>query len=285
MKPSTFKRNLLWLRICITTFLLAILCLLLFSFTASVRISDDVWKQLGINQMQGTERIKSSFINNYFNEYGLKNAKNIAAGNRAAVAKDILAYTRQYVNSNVFKSEYEKAREYARPRESQPNNKSKESIRKGEIEETKKLIKRTEEIIRTSEGELKKTMEDVLAMHKANLKDYESPDSKMINMLWEGELNTRENDKKRYLDNVKVWEQNYPADYKQVIKMRLQKYLGIAQTVDFSAQLVEKNKKKYFVNNSYEAKNSEWKMIYRAGREVYDVTKVFAEQWLKDLEK
>jgi hypothetical protein len=57
----------------------------------------------------------------------------------------------------------------------------------------------------------------------------------------------------------------------------------VAGTVDFNAELVEKDRKKKFVNRAYEGKNYEWKMIFRAGKDVYDVAKVFAEQWLKEL--
>ncbi|MEI9945940.1 MAG: hypothetical protein WDN26_17180 [Chitinophagaceae bacterium] len=87
----------------------------------------------------------------------------------------------------------------------------------------------------------------------------------------------------RYNENMKYWEKNYPADYKDLIKARLQKYLTLAATVDFSAELTEKNGKKYFVKQEYERKNADWKMIYRAGKDVYETSKAFAESWMKEL--
>jgi hypothetical protein len=283
MKKKSLTTNLAWLRICITTFLLAVISLFLFSFTVAERAAEDLWKQLGLTQVQGAEKIRSSFFNNYFESYGLKTVKNIATGNRGAVAKDLLAYVKQYVNSPAFKAAYEKERNYTKPNVPVPNSKTKESIRKDKIEEVQKLMKKTEEIITKSEGEMKKTMQDILVMHKKNLADYQSPNSQMINMLWDQELFTRESDKKHYEENLKRWELNYPADYKQLVKTRLQRYLELAATVDFSAELVEKYGKKKFVNQKYEGKNYEWKMIFRAGGDVYEIAKPFAEQWLKEL--
>jgi hypothetical protein len=283
MKQSTFRRNLIWLRICITFFLLAIASLFLLSFTVSSRLTDDMWKQLGLTQAQGTEKIRNSFVNNYLDHYGIRNLKSIATGNRGAVAKILLEYTKKYVNSATFKIDYEKMRSQAKPIESTPRSVTKESIRKDKIEETKKLMKKTEEIIKTADGEMKKTMQGVLDIHKTNMKDYEDPNSKMINMLWQNELNDREKDKARFRDNMKNWETNFPVDYKVIIKSRLQKYLELAETVDFSAELVEKYGKKRFVNPKYEGKNDDWKMIYRAGKDVYEVTRTFAQNWLKEL--
>lgn len=283
MKKASFNKNLVWLRVCITTFLLAIISLFLFSFTVTERSAEDLWKQLGLTQLQGTEKIKKSFINDYFDTYGLKTAKNIATGNRAAVAKDLLTYVKQYVNSASFKAAYEKERASAKPTLSTPSNKTKESIRKDKIEETEKLMKTTEEIIRTSNADMKKTMQDILTMHKKNLEDYKDPNSQTINMLWEQELFIRESDKKHFEENQKRYETEYPANYRDIVKVRLKRYLELAATVDFSAELVEKDGRKRFVKSSYEAKNYEWKTVYRAGKEVYDVAKVFAEQWLKEL--
>ncbi|MBS1653277.1 MAG: hypothetical protein JSU05_00405 [Bacteroidetes bacterium] len=259
-------------------------CLFLFSFTVSEKAGDDLWKQLGITQQQGTEKIRKSFIGNYFEIYGIRNLKNIATGNRAAVAKDLLNYTKQYINSSSFKNEYAKERMNAKPFAPTPNARSKEDIRKDKIADTQKLIKATEDILKTATGDLKKTMQQVLDMHNKNLKDYQDPGSKTIDMLYQQQVSVEQNDLQHYNSSLKIWEANYPADYRQLITARVQRYLDIASSVDFSAELTERNNKKYFANPVYEGKSNEWKMIFRAGKEVYDVTRPFAEQWLKELQ-
>ncbi len=47
----------------------------LFSFKTSQKLVDDVWTQLGLNKVQGLEKVKLSFLNGYLDYYGVRNAK------------------------------------------------------------------------------------------------------------------------------------------------------------------------------------------------------------------
>jgi hypothetical protein len=283
MKPYSLKKSVRIVRICVVAFILSVISLFLFSFTVSYKLGDDVWKQLGLSEAQGQEKIKTSFLYNYLDYYGVRNFKNLAAGNRGAVAKDLLQFTKQYVSSNVFKIEYQQYREASKPIEPSKTVRSKEDIRKEKIAETEKSIKNMEESMKTMSTDMQKIMQSGIDMQKNMLKEYKDPDSQMIELFYQGEVMNRQSDLNRYKEDMEKWEMNYPADHKQLVKARLQKYLSLAATVDFNAELYEKNGKKYFVKHEYEIKNHEWKMIYRAGKEVYDVTKAFAENWLKEL--
>ena len=53
--------------------------------------------------------------------------------------------------------------------------------------------------------------------------------------------------------------------------------------MDFNAELKDQNGKKKFVNPVYEAKRPEWKMAFRAGADVTELTRAFALQWLEEL--
>lgn len=283
MKQVSLRKTMAWLRIGIPVLLAAVFSLFLLSFTVSSKLSTDIWQQLGISQQAGTEKIKTSFLSNYFDHYGVRNAKNIATGNSAAIAKDLLAYTKQYISSAAFKTEYEKLRTQAKPTEPTGVAKSKEDIRKEKISETLKSIKEIEESMKTMDAEMKKIMQPGLDYQKNNLKDYQDPNSQLIELFYQGEQMNRDNDTRRYKEEMQYWQTNYPADYKALIKARLEKYLSIASTVDFGAELTERNGKKYFVKQEYERKSSDWKMIFRAGKDVYEVTKSFAQAWLKEL--
>ena len=59
--------------------------------------------------------------------------------------------------------------------------------------------------------------------------------------------------------------------------------LDVTKDVDFNASLKEQYGKKKFVNPAYEAKRPEWKMAFRAGKEVTEMTRAFAQQWLNEL--
>ena len=67
------------------------------SFTAQ-KFSDDFLKQLGISQQGADEKITNSILGGYIDSYGLRSAKNIAAGNRKAVTVDLLNYIKKHVN-------------------------------------------------------------------------------------------------------------------------------------------------------------------------------------------
>ena len=258
--------------------------ILLFSFSVK-RYTNDVWNQLGLSQEKGIESIKQSFLQGYLYSYGAKTAKNIVAGEKAAVTKDLLTYTKQYINSEEFKKEYEKSRQGTRPMEpSRKTAKTKEEIRKEKIAELEKSIKDVEKNMPSFTPEVKKVMEPLLETQKNTLKDYKDPDSEMIEMMAQGEKMSVENDWKYYNEQVKKWEGEYPANANVFVKRRLQQYLDIVGTVDFSATLKDVNGKKKFVNAAYEYKPADWKKVYRAGKEVNDVAKPFVSGWIKELQ-
>jgi len=258
--------------------------ILLFSFSVK-RYTNDVWNQLGLSQEKGIESIKQSFLQGYLYSYGAKTAKNIVAGEKAAVAKDLLTYTKQYINSDEFKKEYEKSRQGTKPMEpSRKTAKTKEEIRKEKIAELEKSIKDVEKNMPSFTPEVKKVMEPLLETQKNTLKDYRDPDSEMIEMMAQGEKMSVENDWKYYNEQVKKWEGEYPANANVFVKRRLQQYLDIVGTVDFSATLKDVNGKKKFVNAAYEYKPADWKKVYRAGKEVNDVVKPLVSDWIKELQ-
>jgi flagellar biosynthesis/type III secretory pathway chaperone len=244
--------------------------------------ADDLWRQLGITQQQGMEKIRNSFMNGYLEYYGVKNAKNIASGNRAGVTKDLLSYAKTYVNSTAFRAAWEKERLAAKPTPPEKQVFNKEDIRNEKLAEVQKWIKQSQDLIKQMpqlEKDMKKTMEEYNKIQA----DYKDPNSKMIDAYYQQKLRETKDEMTGYEESIKKWNENYPADQKQRIKKYLQKYLEVATTVDFDAALTEKYGKKIFVKKEYEYKGSDWKMIFRAGKEVYEVAKPFTEQWFKEL--
>lgn len=276
--------NILLIKLKAIAFILGVALISLFSlsFTTSERLADDIWKQLGMTKIQGTDGVKQSFLNGYLHYYGARNARNIAVGNRGGVAKDLLAYTKQYIGSETFKKEYDLLRKQAKPIPSERKVRTKEEIRKEELARLEKSVKESQEIMKTS-AEMAKIMKPVIEMNKKTIEEYKKTDNKTIELMYQGELDGAERDKIYYQESVVRWEKEFPADYRQLIAVRLQKYLDLAATVDFNAELKQAGNKKKFVNPAYEGKAYDWKQIYRAGKEVYNVAKPFAEQWIKEL--
>ena len=275
--------NLLLLKLKLLSIILltALLSIFLFSFSTSRSIADDIWKQLGMTRDQGLDGVKQSFLNGYLYYYGAKNAKNIALNNRGAVARDLLTYTKQYVSSPVFKGEYEKLRKDAKPEEEVVKVRNKEDIRKEKIAETEKSIAKTLEIMK--QKDMVKVMQPTLDILKKTLEDYKQPDNKYIEAFYQYEIRESEDRKRSYRERLARWEKEYPVDFNVKIKERLQQFLTLSATVDFDAELKQVGNKKKFVNPTYEGKSYDWKQIYRAGKDLIEPARAFAEKWLSEL--
>jgi hypothetical protein len=285
-KNNVMKRNSKSLIIKRAGFVLCtsvILSIVLLSFSVN-RAVDDVWKQLGISQQTGNDNIKNSFLSGYFYHYGAEAVRNATSGNRAAAAGTLLTYVKQFVNSDGFKKEYEAQRQAKKPQvQERKTPRSADKIRKDMIDETQKALDDLTTRMKTMTPDMQKLMEPTVKSYEEMIKSYKDPKNEMFTMMATVESQLYEQNGKSDVDEMKKWEEEWPADVKPLIKKRLQKYLSISATVDFSAELKDKNGKKVFVKDEYERKSADWKMIYRAGADVNGVAKGFAEQWLKEL--
>jgi hypothetical protein len=92
---------------------------------------------------------------------------------------------------------------------------------------------------------------------------------------------------RRILDNAvdnaidsKDNENKYPTDPQKLIKKRLEEFIEVSGSVDFDARLSGRS----FANTEYEGKDDQWKMCYRAGREVVAAAREEAKKWLSELQ-
>jgi hypothetical protein len=255
---------------------------LLFVSYKAEKIYADLWQQLGLTKVEGTTQIRESFMFGYLQYYGARNIKKIATGDRIAVAKELLAYTRQYVQSEGFKKEYASSRLTSKPIEPEAP-KTEERIRKEKVQDMKEDIAKTEKAIKEVQPNLKKIFEDNLVMQKKMLKDYEDPNSKNIKMMYKMELSNHEYNVNRYNKQLKEWEESSPENPMLLVKKRLQEVLDITKDVDFNAELTVKYGKKVFVNPAYERKHDNWKYAFRAGKEVTETVRAFAQQWISEI--
>ena len=261
---------------------LSITSFVLMAFKAKQMYSD-IFQQLGISKTKADENIRSSFLNGYFHYYGAEKAKNILTGNRAEIAKDLLNYTKQQVNSEAFRKQYEQMRKDAMPEEPTEKLLTKEEVRKREIAGVEKSLAESAKTIKEL-PDMAKILQPTIDMLKKNLADYKDPKSAAIEMYYQGEVYEHEHRIKRYKERLAQWEKDYPANYKLVIKERLQKFISLAKTVDFTAELKTVGNKKKFVNPAYEGKSYEWKQVFRAGKEVIIPAIAFAENWIREME-
>lgn len=256
----------------------------LFSSYHTKKMADDLWKMLGLSRQTGTDGIRNSFLNGYLYYYGARNAKNLAVSDRAAVARDLLQYTKEYISGEEFKKQFDEIRKQAKPQE--PALKPLRSIaeiQKDEIAKTEKSIREAEKTIKELSPDIAKGIQPVLDMHRKNLKEYQDPNHRNFAAIAMGEKYEQEDAIRRYKEQMERWERDYPESINAFIAGKLKKMLEYTNGIDYNAALVEKYGKKRFVNPAYEGKRTEWKQGFRAGKEVTEQARSFAQKWLAEL--
>lgn len=266
---------------CLATAVIVITgAVIMLSFTAQ-KMADDFLKQLGISKVNADAKIESSILEGSLDQFGLRNAKNIALGNRAVVTKDLLNYVKARVNSDAFIKAYNETKQQQKP--TMNILKTPEENQKERIDNAKKLLAETETNYKKADATLKPVFEKMVTEAKKQLKDAEDPNSK-----------TNANYRKNYVQSAKFaeegnkrmlaeWEAKYPANHLLFVKNRMQQFLDETKDIDFNAELVIKNGKKIFVNRAYESKGNTWKMGFRAGKEVVETSRIFIQNWMNEI--
>lgn len=67
------------------------------------------------------------------------------------------------------------------------------------------------------------------------------------------------------------------------LRRRLQEFLDLSADVDFAAATTGSGSSRRFVKEEYEAKSSQWKMCFRAGKEATGAARAFAQEWMESL--
>ena len=250
------------------------------SFTVH-RIGEDFMKQLGISKTAADEKISNSILGGSLDAYGLKNAKNIVTGNRAQVAKDLLVYTKTYLNSPAFKKDYETLRQNNKP--VKQTVKTPAEVKSEQIAAIKKMISDSETALKTANSTMKPIYENLIVEGKKQLAAAEAPDNKQFKMYEKNYPEMLKNIDQSHEMLIQDWEKVYPADASQFVKRRLEEFMNETSDIDFNAEVVNKNGKKIFVKSEYEDKSNRWKMAYRAGKEVVEPARAFVTEWISEI--
>jgi hypothetical protein len=257
-----------------------ILSSLIICITATAfKVADDIITRLGMQQ----ETARYYFVNNLVGRFDngpmelgseggdpnsvynqlksfrlpyARSLKTVTEGDKAAAASEMCDYVKRYVNSEEFIEKYNSQRESAMPLTDRGSTLA--DLRKNKIVFEKNISNYKTDTKYVAEQQ--KLMEE---------------NQKKMDALLEAA--------KKPFPGKEAWEKAYPLDPSVLVKKRLQEYLQLAATVDFTAKLTEpdKYKIKKFVNPAYEKKSLKWKAIYRAGKEVNDVVTTFVKEWLK----
>lgn len=254
--------------------------LLFSSFTIS-RLADDFLKELGISKVNADEKITNSILGGSLDAYGIKNVRNIATGNKKAIALDLLAYTKKHVNSEAFIKQYNSIRENNKPKPSVVQ--TPEEMRTENIAMAKKFVAENEATLKKVDASLKPIFEKALVDAQKNLKAAEDPNNKMHVNYAKNYETLLKDIKQSNESQLALWEKKYPANQVLYVKVRLQEFMAETNDIDFGAELVTKNGKKYFANPAYERKGNRWKMAYRAGKDIVEPAREFVQKWIDEI--
>lgn len=244
-------------------------------------LGDDFLKQLGLTKPGAEEKIRQGILGGSIDIYGIKGLKTIATGNRAAVAGDILTYTKKYVSTADFIKNYNEMRDYYKPKFEKLQ--TPDEMRSEAVANQKKSIAQIEESIRKADAATKPIFEKVLITAKEDLKKIEDPNSKHNAAYAKNYEQAVKQNQQNYDRQIADWEAKYPSNHLLYVKKRLQEFLNETADIDFEAELITKNGKKYFVNRAYESKGNRWKMAFRAGKDVITTARTFAEKWMSEI--
>ena len=262
--------------------------LMIFLFSTAFRSEEktiDPWKEMGISKAEGEDFITESFLRGYLYLYGTHNLQNIVTGNRTAIASEVLTYCKKHVSTASFGIQYRDFRKKTQP--VAPSIKMKEQIRAELVSNYEEQIINNQQMVNYAlvmkNMEMKKKAELAMAKCYKTLEEINTGNSKIMTEQMIYADMRYQSDLEKYQTKICKWEKDYPVDTRQLIKRRLEHFLELTKDIDFSASLKEMNGKKIFVNPAYEQKPAEWKMGYRAGKDVVQTARAFAGQWMKEL--
>lgn len=248
----------------------------------AIRLSHDFLKELGISQAEADTKINQGIFGGYFNTYALGQVKKIPATAHGAIIESAFTYTRRYTASAVFKDEYEKVRQQAKP-EPLSLPLTPDSLRKDLVKKAQQALESAEAALKNANKDTKTAFEEMVAAAKENLDDLKRPDNAYIEMYASTYDGLLENAKVSQAQMLAQWEQQYPPQVNAFIKLRLQQFMSETKEVDFKATTAPYNGKLKFTNPEYERKSNHWKLAYRMGEPAVNAARVQATRWLADM--
>lgn len=277
---NSYHKMIIRLRVGFILIAFATVSLFAFSFRLA-SFNTELLTQLGMTKTSAEQKITNSILWGSLDGYGVKNIKTLATGNKAAITKDLLEYTKKHVESQAFIKEYAKLKESNKP--TVDPIQTPEEYEKQTLAQLKKSVSELETAIKNSDKDLKPIFETSLKDVQKQLKDAQDPKFKDFVNYRESYPKIVESTKQLLEHRLGTWEKKYPTNHLLFVKQRLQEFLKETKDIDFSAELVEKNGKKRFVNPTYERKSNRWKMGFRAGKEVVETSRAFAEKWIAEI--
>jgi hypothetical protein len=255
-------------------------CALAGTIAAGVSAAD-VLSQLGITPQAAREAVDTVVNSGVFNP-GLpaRAFKMLPPAARGEVATAGVAWLKAYAATPEFKQQYARIRDTHKPAPPEFTGTPEDELKKA-ADEQKRQMEDSKKAIAALPPEQRKALEEALQGSAAVIAQMDTPE--MRKMRLDGIKAIRAERTTQYQRELANWQRDYPENPNPVIAKRLREFLALSEGVDFDAATKVQNGRTVFVNPAYEAKPSQWRMCYRAGREATTAARTAVQAWLKEL--
>lgn len=245
----------------------------------------DLFSDMGSSQDEVRDQVMDALITGHFyNQSVFRAFLSAPLQTRLAWIKTVFTWARSYTRTQVFLDEYQTRRQENAPDSSADSKGSYEQESAGQQAEFKKQIAEMKKNLNQLPSDMRKQMEQTIQeMEKQFKEQQENPEFQAL-MKQGHEIQKKEQAEDR-LRRQADFERQFPVQPRQLIARQLQRFLELAESVDFKAELMMKDGRKRFVDPAYEAKPTEWKLFFRAGRETVEVAMAEARTWLVEISR
>ena len=142
------------------------------------------------------------------------------------------------------------------------------------------MKKNVEKMPAEMQKQMQETIKQMEAMYAKNAKD-----PQMVAMMKQAYAGQADSEQKEYKVRLAEYEKKYPIDCHVLIMLRLRQFLDLTKDMPFDAKLIPAGGGKMkFADPQLESKPANWKLYFRAGREVIETARAFTSEWLRQLE-
>jgi hypothetical protein len=258
-----------------------LLSLLVFASAAAIG-AQSITAQLGITEGRAREAVFDSFVSGAVSLAGKADVFTAASPQaRVAIVNAALTIARAFVESAEFPRRYADHREANGPDPLPPPTTADEVLAKQRAHFEAQVEGMRKQFAEVTPAQ-RETLEQGFETMRARFTEMEKGDARIE--LDAALKEQRIRHVRAHDMAMKELETVYPADPRVLVAGRLRKFLDLSKDIDFTAQLVERDKKMRFADAALEARPAEWKMLFRAGKPATDAARAFAQKWLADLE-
>lgn len=248
---------------------------------ATPTLGADILAQLGITPDAATQAIGTVVSGGVYNP-GLpaQAFKLLPPAARAQAATAGVAWVKAYVASPDFSRQYTQIRQNHKPEAPAWQLSPEQELQKAD-DDQKQQGEESQRVIAALPPEKRKAMEAALKDAADRTAEMNTPAARQKRL--DAIKADRAAQINEYNAAVGKWQQDYPADPHALVAKRLREFLQLSADVDYRAALTSHGSNFVFENPAYQAKSSQWKLCYRAGREATTAARAAVEAWLSEL--